>query len=149
MFDTIEVNFPGLPNLERLLLCTFTGPLNLSDNNLIRHALITIAQILRSCSSVKHLILILCLPFWGADITKVDWSPLANLLSDWHSSESQHTDLHIRATKAGDKVPSDEIIYTLSHYDNLMSLVEAGYVSIGEEMYLDEHVDRLFNYKIS
>ena len=35
----------------------------------------------------------------------------------------------------------------LSHYDNLMSLVGAGYVSTGEEMYLDEHL--FMNYWFS
>ena len=138
MFDVapIEINFPSLPSLERLRLCTHTNsfkcPQN-SDDNLVRYALSTIAQILHSLSSFKHLTLIICLWFRGKNITQVDWSPLANFLSDRPSS-FQHTDLYIRASKAGGEVSSDEIISMLSRYGKLMSLVEAGYISINEKM---------------
>jgi len=74
---------------------------------------------------------------------QVDWSPLANLLSDRHYS-FWHTDLYIRAAKAGGEVSSDEVISMLSRYENLMSLVEAGYVSIKKEKYLDVHIDWYF-----
>ena len=149
MFDTaaIEIDFPRLPSLERLRLCTYTRfarrPAD-SAKNLIHYALITISQILRSFSSLKHLTLIVCLKFRSRDITQVDWSPLANFLSDRHPS-FQHTDLYIRSVKAGGDVSSGEVISMLSPYENLMSLVEAGCISIKEEKYLDEHVNTFFN----
>ena len=61
----IEVNLPSLPSFERLL-CTYTSsfkcPPN-SDNDLI--ALFTIAKVLQSLSSLKHLTLMICLQFTG------------------------------------------------------------------------------------
>src|SRR6266571_5112513 len=147
-FDSppIGIDFPVLPSLERLRLCTYTSsfkrPQN-CDNNLVHHAVFAITRTLRGFSSLKHLTLIVCLRFRDKDITQVDWSPLANFLSDRHSS-FQHTDLYIRAVKAGSEVSSDEIISMLSHCENLMSLVEAGYISIKEEKYLELEVDRLF-----
>ena len=116
----IEIDFPGLPNLERLRLRTYTGSFN------------TITQILRNLSSLKHLTLFICLQFKGRDITQVDWSLLTDFLSGRRSS-FQHTDLYIRAVKASGEVASDEVISMLSRYEILMSLVEAGYVSIREE----------------
>ena len=138
---------PGLPSLERLRLCTYTGSSEstVSDSYLVNHVLSEITQILRNFSSLKHLTLIICLRFRGSDITQVDWSPLADFLSDRYSS-FQHTDLYIRAVKAGSEVSSDEVISMLSHYEDLMSLVEAGYLSIMEEKYLDVHVNRYFKY---
>jgi len=102
-------------------------------------------QILRNLSPLKHVTLILCIRFRDEDITHVDWSPLADFLSDRRSS-FQHTDLYIRATKAGGEVSSDEVISMLSRYENLMNLVEAGYVSIKEETYLDVHVNRFLKF---
>jgi len=48
--------------------------------------------------------------------------------------------------KTGGEVFSDEVISMLSRYENLMSLVEAGYVSIKEEKYSDVHVNRFFKF---
>jgi len=39
--------------------------------------------------------------------------------------------------KPGSEVSSDEVISILSRYKNLMSLVEAGFVSIKKEKYVD------------
>jgi len=116
-----------------------------SDDYTVRRALLTITQILQSLSSLKHLTLVLCLRFRGRDVTQVDWSPLANFLSDRHSS-FQHTDLYILVEKVGSEVSSDEVISMLSRYENLTSLVEAGYVSIKKEKYLDVHVNRFFQF---
>jgi len=102
-------------------------------------------QILRNLGPLKHLTLIICIQFRGEDITHVDWCPLADFLSDRRSS-FQHTDLYIRAVKTGGEVFSDEVISMLSRYENLMSLVEAGYVSIKEEKYSDVHVNRFFKF---
>ena len=113
-----------------------------SNNNLVRCALITIAQILRNFSSLKHLTLILCLQSIGEEVTQIDWSPLANLLSDRHPS-LQHTDLYIHVVKGERKISSDEVISMLSHYENLTSLMEAGYISIQEE--LDMHVSKVLD----
>ena len=145
MFDNapIEIDFPGLLSLERLRICTYTSsvkcPQN-SDKNLLHSALSTVAQILRTPFSLKHLTLIICLRFRGKDITQVDWSPLASFLSDRLSS-LQHTDLYIRALKAEGhlEVSSDEVISMLSRCENFMSLVEAGYVSVKEKMELDDN----------
>ena len=101
-------------------------------------------QILRNLSPLKHLTLIICIQFRDEDITHLDWSPLTDFLSDLRSP-IQHTDLYIRATKAGGEVSSDEVISMLSRYENFMNLVEAGYVSIKEEKYSDVHVNRFFN----
>jgi len=95
-----------------------------------------ITQILRNLSPRNHLTLIICIQFRDEGITHVDWSPLADFLSDRRSS-FHHTDLYIRAMKAGGEVSSDEVISMLSRYEKLMSLVEAGYVSIKEEKYFD------------
>jgi len=74
------INFPGLLSLERLCLCTYTRSFDNSDENRVRYPLITITQILQNLSSIKHLTLTICLRFQGKDITRVDWSPLANFL---------------------------------------------------------------------
>jgi len=129
------IDFPALPSLERLRLCLFQDS---------RHNLYAINHILPQFFSLKHLTLIICLQFSGRDITHVDWSPLADLLSS-RRPPIEHTDLYIRAEKAGGEA-SDEIISMLSSYKNLMSLVEAGYVSIKEEKYLDVHVNRFFKF---
>ena len=144
MYDAgpVEIDFLGLPSLERLCLCTYTPSFNNSDETRVRCAVITITQILQNLSSIKHLTLVICLRFDGEDITQVDWSPLADFLFDRRSS-FQHTDLYIRAVKAGGEVTSDEVVSMLSRYENLMSLVEAGYVSI-KEKYLDVRFNRFF-----
>ena len=144
-YDTVpvEIDFPSLPNLERLRLCTYTASFKDPDDYMVSRALVLTTQILRNLSPLKHLTLIICIQFRGEDITHVDWSPLADFLSDRRSS-FQHTDLYIRAAKAGGEVSSDEVISMLSRYENLMSLVEAGYVSIKEEKYLDVHVNWYF-----
>ena len=141
----IEIDFPGLPSLERLRLCTYykVGEYRQdTDNNLVRCALITIAQILQNFSSLKHLTLIICLQFIDEDFTQVDWSPLANFFSDRHSS-FRHTDLYIRDVNGKRKISSDEVISMLSRYESLMNLMEAGYISIQEE--LDMHVNEVFH----
>ena len=147
MYDPapVEIDFPSLPSLERLRLCTYTSSLKDSDDHLVRRALITITQILQNLATIKHLTLIICLRFGNKDITQVDWSPLADFLSDRRST-FQHTDLYIRAVTARGEISSDKVISMLSHYENLTSLVEAGYVSIKEEKYLDVDVDRYFKY---
>ena len=119
--------------------------LKIFDKNFIRYALGAISQILQQFSLLRHLTLVVCLQSRGGDLTQIDWSPLADFLSDRRSS-FQHTDLYIRVEKAGSEVSSDEVISTLSRYKNLMNLVEASYVSIKEEKYLDMHVDRFFKY---
>ena len=129
------IDFPALPSLERLRLCLFQDS---------RHNLYAINHILPNFSSLKYLTLIICLKFSGGNITHVDWSPLADLLSS-RRPPIEHTDLYIRAKKAGGEA-SDEVISMLSSYKNLMSLVEAGYVSIKEEKYLDVHVNRFFKF---
>jgi len=113
------------------------------DHYVVYRALIMTTQILQNLSPLKHLTLIICIRFRDEDITHVDWSPLPDFLSD-RRSPIQHTDLYIRATKAGGEVSSDEIISMLSRYEKLMSLVESGYVSIMEEKYSDVHVNRFF-----
>ena len=113
------------------------------DHYVVYRALIMTTQILRNLSLLKHLTLIICIRFRDEGITQVNWSPLADFLSD-RRSPIQHTDLYIRATKAGGEVSSDEIISMLSRYEKLMSLVESGYVSIMEEKYSDVHVNRFF-----
>jgi len=150
MYDPapVEIDFPTLPSLERLRLCTYTSSLKDSDDHLVRRALIKITQILKNLASIKHLTLILCLRFGNEDITQVDWSPLADFLSDRRST-FQHTDLYIRAVTAGGEVSSDKVVSMLSRYENLTSLVEAGYVSIKEEQYRDVDVDRYFKYYTS
>ena len=140
----INIDFPGLPSLERLRICTYTRSSGEADENLSYAPSIT-TQILQKFSAIKHLTLIICLQFRGEDITHVNWSPLADFLSD-RGSSFQHTDLYIRAVKAGGEVSSDEVTSMLSRYENLMNLVEAGYVSIEKEKYLDVHVDRYFEY---
>ena len=140
-------DFPGLPNLERLHLCTYTSSFRYirnCDDRLIHCALAAITPILQAFSSLKHLTLIVCLEFRDKDITQVDWSPLADFLSDRHTS-FQHTDLHIRAVKAGDEVSPDEVTSMLSRYESLMGLVQAGFISIIGQKYRDEHVNRLFS----
>jgi len=127
-------DFPALPSLERLRLCLF----QYSDHNLY-----AINQVLQNFTSLKHLTLIICLQFSGGDVTHVDWSPVADFLSS-RRPPIEHTDLYVRAEKAGGEVSSDEVISMLSSYENLMSLVEAGYVSIKEEKYLDVHVNEFF-----
>jgi len=144
----VEIDFPSLPSLERLRLCTYTSSLKDSDDHLVRRALIKITQILKNLASIKHLTLILCLRFGNEDITQIDWSPLADFLSDRRST-FQHTDLYIRAVTAGGEVSSDKVVSMLSRYENLTSLVEAGCVSIKEEKYLDVDVDRYFKYYTS
>jgi len=129
------IDFPALPSLERLRLCLFQDS---------RHNLYAINQILPQFFSLKHLTLIICLQFSGRDITHVDWSPLADLLSS-RRPPIEHTDLYIRAEKAGGEA-SDEVISMLFSYKSLMSVVEAGYVSIKEEKYLDVHVNRFFKF---
>jgi len=114
------------------------------DHYVVYRALIMTTQILQNLSPLKHLTLIICIRFIDEDITHVDWSPLPDFLSD-RRSPIQHTDLYIRATKAGGEVSSDEIISMLSRYEKLMSLVESGYVSIMEEKYSDVHVNRFFD----
>ena len=144
----IEIVFPGLPSLERLRICTYTDSFRCppgSDNNLIYLTPFTIAQkLLQNLSSLKHLTLIICLQFRGEDTTQVDWSPLADFVLDRLPS-LQHTDLYIRAMKAGGAVTvsSDEANSMLSRCKNLTGLVEAGYVSIKEEMDSDDN--RFFN----
>jgi len=147
MYDPapVEIDFPSLPSLERLRLCTYTSSLKDSDHHLVRRALITITQILQNLATIKHLTLIICLRFGNKDITQVDWSPLADFLSDRRST-FQHTDLYIRAVTARGEISSDKVISMLSRYENFTSLVEAGYVSIKEEKYLDVDVDRYFKY---
>ena len=132
----VEIDFPALPSLERLRLCSL-----LKDSD---HNLYAINQILHKFSSLKHLTLIVCLQFSGGDITHVDWSPLTDLLSS-RRPPIQHTDLYIRAEKAGGEA-SDEVISMLSSYKNLMSFVEAGCVSIKEEKYSDVHVNGFFKF---
>jgi len=121
------IDFPALPSLERLRLCLFQD----SDHNLY-----AINHILPKVPSLKHL----TLQFSGGDITHVDWSPLADFLSS-RRPPIEHTDLYIRTETAGEG-SSDEVISMLSSYKNLMSLVEAGCVSIKEEKYV--HVDGFF-----
>ena len=128
------IDFPALPSLERLRLCLFQDS---------RHNLYAINHILPKFPSLKHLTLIVCLQFSGGDITHVDWSPLTDLLSS-RRPPIEHTDLYIRTEKAGEEGSSDEVISMLSSYKNLMSLVEAGCVSIKEEKYLDVHVNGFF-----
>jgi len=41
------------------------------------------------------------------------------------------------------KISSDEVISMLSRYENLMNLMEAGYISIQEE--LDMHVSKVLD----
>ena len=139
----VEIDFPRLPSLERLRLCTYTSSSEGFSNYLVHHALIMITQILQNLSSIKYLTLIICLRF-GGDTTQIDWSPLADFLSDRRSS-FQHTDLYVRAAKGGGEISSGEVISMLSRCGNLMSLVKAGYVSVKEEKCLDVHVDRYFN----
>jgi len=122
-------------------MASFNDP----DHYVVYRALIMTTQILRNLSLLKHLTLIICIQFRDEDITHVDWSPLADFLFDRRSS-FQHTDLYIRAVKVGGEVSSDEIISMLSRYEKLMSLVEAGYVSIKEEKYSDVHVNRFFYF---
>jgi len=98
------MDFPGLPSLERLRLCSYTSSFTFSqnsDNKLVRYASVPIAQILQTFPSLKHLTLIVCLQFKGNNITEVDWSPLADFLSERLSS--QHADLDIRAVTAGNQ----------------------------------------------
>ena len=149
MYDPapVEIDFPSLPSLERLRLCTYTSSLKDSDDHLVRRALIKITQILKNLASIKHFTLIICLRF-GGDITQIDWSPLVDFLSDRRST-FQHTDLYIRAVTAGGEVSSDKVVSMLSRYENLTSLVEAGYVSIKEQQYRDVDVDRYFKYYTS
>ena len=130
------IDFPALPSLERLRLCLFQDS---------RHNLYAINHILPNFSSLKYLTLIICLKFSGGNITHVDWSPLADLLSS-RRPPIEHTDLYIRAKKAGGEASSAEVISMLSSYKNLMGLVEAGYISIKEEKYSDVHVNKFFNF---
>ena len=44
--------------------------------------------------------------------------------------------------KAGGEVSSDEVISMLSHYENLMNLVEAGRISINKDKNFDVHVNK-------
>ena len=140
----VEIDIPSLPNLERLRFCTSMTSFNDPDHYVVYRALIATTQILQNLSPLKHLTLIICIRFRGEDITRVDWSPLADFLSDRRSS-FQHTDLYIRAVRVGGGV-SSEIISMLSRYEKLMSLVEAGYVSIKDEEYSDVHVNRFFKF---
>jgi len=111
--------------------------LKTSDNYTVRRAIMTSTQILQNASSLQHLTLIICHQFRWEGIIHVDWSLLADFLSSRRSS-FRHTDLYIRAVKAGGEVPVDEVMPLLSCYDNLMSLVEAGHVSIKENMNHDD-----------
>ena len=141
------MDFPGLPNLEQLRLCTYTSsftfPQN-SDNKLARYASVPIAQILQTFPSLKHLTLTVCLQFRGNNITEVDWSPFADFLSERLSS-FQHANLDIRAVTAGGEVSFDEVNSLLSRCETLMNLVEAGYVSIKQGEYLDVDSNRIFS----
>jgi len=76
-----EIDFPSLPSLEQLHICTFTRLAAGSDKDLARRAITTTTQILQNLSSIKHLTLTICLRFKGEDITQ-DWSPLVDFLSD-------------------------------------------------------------------
>ena len=141
-----EIDFPGLPSLDRLRLCTYSSSFTFprsSDNKLVRYASVPIAQILQTLPSLKHLTLIVCLEFRGYHITGVDWSPLADFLSERLSS-FQHADLDIRAMTAGGEVSFDEVNSLLSRCETLMNLVEAGYVSIKQDEYLDVDPNRIF-----
>jgi len=144
LINAKTIDFPDLPSLERLCLCTYTSsstcPVR-SDEYLVHYALTTIAIILRNLSSLKHLTLIVCLQFRGNNIAEVDWSPLADFLSERLSS-FQHTDLFIHAVTTGGEVSSDEVNSMLSRCENLMSLVEAGHISVKEGKYLDMDVNR-------
>jgi len=114
-----------------------------SDNYPVRRAIIVITQILQKVSSVPHLTLIICHRFRWEGITHVDWSLLGDFLFNRLPS-FQHTDVYIRAMKAEGEVPFDEVMPLLSRYKNLMSVVEAGYVTIKENMD-DDDDNRFFN----
>ena len=129
----IDFDFPGLRSLERLRIYTYISTFENYDNYTVRRALLTITQILRNLSSLKHLTLLLCLRYTSRGIPEVDWSPLVDFLSD-RCSSFEHTDLYIRTVKGDGEVSYNEVIPMLSSYENLMSLVEAGYVSVKKEM---------------
>ena len=108
-----------------------------SDNYTVSRAVFAFIQILQNVSSLQHLTLILRHRVMCEGITHVDWSLLADFLYN-RCSSFKHTDLYIRAVKAGGEVPIDEVIPLLSRYHNLMSLVEKGCVSIKENMDHDD-----------
>ena len=58
LIDAKPIDFPDLPSLERLCLCTYTSSSSCpvrSDEYLVHYALTTIAIILRNLSSLKHI----------------------------------------------------------------------------------------------
>ena len=125
-------DFSNHKSLKRLKLYKNTSSSrseDIHDTDLIRASLLTIIPTLETVPSLDLLIISLGLWFNWKNIASVDWSPLADYLPS-ASSKFRNIELHISPAIPRNNISFDEIFMLLVRYDNLMTLVKDGVLSI-------------------